>query len=208
LPNELTHTVTYGDTVIDLAQRYNSTVDAIIAYNDLSANGVIFVNQELLVPVPVGQGTPVIQPGGGQGDETTYVVQPGDTLFRIAANNNTTVARLAQYNGILNPARIFPGQEILIPPADTTVPSTSGPPTAVPIGGQAPAQVTPIAPPVQPVPQNFIDPTGALIHIVQPGENIFRIGLIYNVTWDRIARANGIFNPNFVIAGQRLVIPR
>lgn len=50
-------------------------------------------------------------------------------------------------------------------------------------------------------------PTGAIIHVVQPGENLFRIGLRYGLTWDMIARANGIFNPNAIFAGQRLIIP-
>jgi LysM repeat protein len=47
-----------------------------------------------------------------------------------------------------------------------------------------------------------------LYHTVQPGETLFRIGLRYNFTWDRIAAANGITNPNKVFAGQKLCIPR
>ncbi len=49
--------------------------------------------------------------------------------------------------------------------------------------------------------------TGGTIHVVQPGENLFRIGLRYGLRWDVIAAANNIFNPNFVFAGQRLIIP-
>lgn len=45
------------------------------------------------------------------------------------------------------------------------------------------------------------------VHIVQPGENLFRISLRYNVTMDALARANGIVNPNHIYVGQRLVIP-
>jgi LysM repeat protein len=43
--------------------------------------------------------------------------------------------------------------------------------------------------------------------VVQPGENLFRIALKYNMTWDVLARANGIFYPTFVFPGQMLVIP-
>jgi spore germination protein YaaH len=51
-------------------------------------------------------------------------------------------------------------------------------------------------------------PSGSLIHVVQPGENIFRIGLRYNLTWDRIAAANRLINPHILFVGQQLVIPQ
>lgn len=44
-------------------------------------------------------------------------------------------------------------------------------------------------------------------HIVQPGENLFRIGLKYGMTTDVLMQANGIFNPNLVYVGQSLCIP-
>src|SRR5690606_7633008 len=46
-----------------------------------------------------------------------------------------------------------------------------------------------------------------IIHIVQPGENLFRISLRYNTTISAIATANGIANVNLIYVGQRLVIP-
>lgn len=49
--------------------------------------------------------------------------------------------------------------------------------------------------------------TGPRIHIVQPGENLYRISLLYNVSMWSIAQANGILNLNRIYAGQRLVIP-
>jgi len=52
-----------------------------------------------------------------------------------------------------------------------------------------------------------VAPIGGRIHIVQQGENLFRIGLKYGVDWQDIARANGIVNPNEVVVGQKLVIP-
>lgn len=50
-----------------------------------------------------------------QSDGPTYVVLPGDTLFRIAQVFGTTVVELAAANGIDDPASIFPGQELVIP---------------------------------------------------------------------------------------------
>jgi lipoprotein-anchoring transpeptidase ErfK/SrfK len=45
------------------------------------------------------------------------------------------------------------------------------------------------------------------VHVVQRGENLFRIALRYGVTYQALAAANGIANPNRVYVGQRLVIP-
>ncbi|MGD9030647.1 MAG: LysM peptidoglycan-binding domain-containing protein [Anaerolineae bacterium] len=45
------------------------------------------------------------------------------------------------------------------------------------------------------------------IHVVQRGDNLFRIGLRYGVTVDALVAANGLRNPNHVWVGQRLVIP-
>jgi LysM repeat protein len=43
-------------------------------------------------------------------------------------------------------------------------------------------------------------------HVVQPGENLFRIALKYGTTVEAIAAANNIINPSFVYVGQELVI--
>jgi LysM repeat protein len=48
---------------------------------------------------------------------------------------------------------------------------------------------------------------GNVIHVVQPGENLFRISLRYNVSMASIAAANNIANYNLIFAGQQLIIP-
>ncbi len=44
-------------------------------------------------------------------------------------------------------------------------------------------------------------------HVVQPGENLYRIALRYGTTVAALARLNGIRDPGRIVAGQRLVIP-
>lgn len=51
---------------------------------------------------------------GGAPKHATYVVQPGDTLSGIASKFNTTYLKIAADNGITNPNRIYPGQELII----------------------------------------------------------------------------------------------
>ncbi len=45
-----------------------------------------------------------------------------------------------------------------------------------------------------------------IIHVVAPGENLYRIGLKYGVTWMAIMQANGLAGST-IYAGQQLTIP-
>jgi len=131
-------------------------------------------------PVPA-TATPVIEvsetTAGVVVGGTTYVVRWGDTLFSISLKFGTTVDAIKEANGLTSDF-IIVGQELIIP-VDGTVPPGMVPP---PAGG----------------------PT---IHIVQPGENLFRISLRYGTTVDAIAKANNIVNPWFIYVGQELKIP-
>ncbi|MBC8099778.1 MAG: LysM peptidoglycan-binding domain-containing protein [Armatimonadetes bacterium] len=51
------------------------------------------------------------------------------------------------------------------------------------------------------------DTPGMTIHIVQRGENLFRIALDYGLTVNQVAQVNGIGNVNSIYVGQRLLIP-
>lgn len=50
-------------------------------------------------------------------------------------------------------------------------------------------------------------PCSGTTHVVQTGENLFRIGLQYNLTATQVAAANGISNINYIQVGQVLCIP-
>jgi LysM repeat protein len=48
---------------------------------------------------------------------------------------------------------------------------------------------------------------GSVTHVVQPGENLYRIALKYGTTVEAISAANSIVNPSQIYAGQKLTIP-
>ncbi|MGD2079459.1 MAG: LysM peptidoglycan-binding domain-containing protein [Chloroflexota bacterium] len=114
--------------------------------------------------------------------QQTYVVQPGENLFRIALNHGLTTQELAAANGIVNPAWIYAGQVLVIPQAGS--PSSN------------PAPAAPSAP-----------ATSSTTHLVQRGEILSRIALRYGVSVQSIAQANGIYNPSLIYYGQTLIIP-
>lgn len=45
------------------------------------------------------------------------------------------------------------------------------------------------------------------VHVVQRGENLFRIALKYNLSTEEVAEANGITDMSNILVGQRLIIP-
>ena len=44
-----------------------------------------------------------------------YIVQPGDSLLKIALRFQTTVQALAEANSLTNPNKLAPGQSLVIP---------------------------------------------------------------------------------------------
>lgn len=52
------------------------------------------------------------------------------------------------------------------------------------------------------------EPTaGPVIHTVRAGENLYRIGLRYGVTWQVIMEANNIAEATDIYVGMELIIP-
>ena len=119
--------------------------------------------------------------------DTTYTVQPGDTLALLARRYGTTVTAIAQTNHIINPNLIYVGQTLIIPDGSS---------------------VNPPGPTPTPPPSTSPPPTGETItYVVQSGDTMFRIGVRFNVTVSALALANGITNMNLIYVGQTLVIP-
>jgi len=131
-------------------------------------------------PVPTAAPAATQEAAAASGTGSTYIVRWGDTLFSIAQRFGVTVDAIKQANGLTSDF-ITVGEELTIPGA--TIPPEPEP------GG-------PSYPPGRPG-----------IHIVQPGENLFRIALRYDTTVECLAEANHIINPWFIYVGQELVIP-
>jgi LysM repeat protein len=105
------YVVRWGDTLLSIATQFGVTVEAIKVANGLSGD-IIVVGQNLVIPSTAAPspGTP-----GTGGTTTVHIVQPGETMFRIALLYNTTVEAISQANGISNPWFIYVGQQLTIP---------------------------------------------------------------------------------------------
>jgi LysM repeat protein len=132
-PGAPTHAVIAGETLTAIAARYGTTVSILASLNRLADPSYIMAGQILDLPVDRVSA----QSGGGNPGWIAEVVHPGDTLMAIAARHGTTVAALADANGIGDPSLIFAGATILVPgaaderAAATEAPAASAPPPAV-----------------------------------------------------------------------------
>lgn len=113
-----------GDTLGQIATRFDTTVERLAEANDIDNVNLIYVGQLLDIPgsdTDTGNGSGDTSgdndDNGGSNAATTYTVQAGDTLGSIAARFDTTVAILAQSNRIENVNLIHVGQELAIPGA-------------------------------------------------------------------------------------------
>ncbi len=138
--NEVTYTVKPGETLFRIALRYHTTVQALAEANKITNPALIYAGQILKIPgaaatptpapaatlIPTSTAIPV--------ETTTYTVQRGDTLFRIAVRLHSTVTQLVSLNNLSNPNLIYVGQILKVPGAGSST-STNVVPT------KAPAQV-------------------------------------------------------------------
>ena len=182
--NAQTYVVQWGDTLAKIAQQFGVTADAIQTANALSG-AYLFAGQTLVIPTADSE--LALQSSGG-----VHVVQPGETLFKIGLKYGLSWVVIKQANN-LSGTKIYAGQTLIIPVGGT--PSIPGPNPE-----QAPASSTP--------PETSAQPSGdgTLVHIVQRGETLFKIGLKYNLRWTVIQAANGLTGTK-IYAGQRLIIP-
>jgi len=103
-----THVVQKGENLFRIALRHGSSVEAIANANGITNPALVYVGQKLVIPFSGDQSTP-------SADGSTYVVQAGDNLFRIALRYNMSYLYLAQHNNITNPSNIYTGQVLRIP---------------------------------------------------------------------------------------------
>lgn len=151
----------------------------------------------------VASGAPVAvqaQGGYGYGYPTTYVVQPGDTLFSIASRYNVSLSELATINGLYDVNQVYVGQVLRMP---SPLPGTGNP---------TPPQQPPVVYPYYP-PQPYYPPGTTVTtvttyrrYVVRKGDTLSAVAVCYNTTVAALVAANPGINPNYIYYGQVLNI--
>lgn len=99
---ETTYTVQKGDSLYAIANKYNTTVDALKKANNLTSN-ILSIGQVLKIPTVLETETGI-----------TYTVKSGDSLYSIAREYNTTVDAIKSLNN-LSSNLLSIGQVLKIP---------------------------------------------------------------------------------------------
>ena len=131
--------VTSGDTLYSIANRFNTTIGALAQLNGLSNANRLSIGQELRIPVgddvkpydepvddkplmdeemsepPRPDDKPYHSGYAHHEGALLYVVQPGDTLYRISIKFDVSLVALAEINNISNYQLVFVGQTLIIP---------------------------------------------------------------------------------------------
>jgi LysM repeat protein len=122
---------------------------------------------------------------------TAYVVQPGDTLAKIGRQFCTSWVGIYE----LNRAVIGPNPNVLPPGIVLQVPNQCG---SIP----PPCTVYDRGPTL-----HARGRVNGNIYTVVFGDTTFSVSRRFGLTVDQLAAANGLWNPNFIYAWQKLVIP-
>jgi membrane-bound lytic murein transglycosylase D len=104
------YTAKKGDTVSDLASRFNSSPQSIKKVNSLENPDLIKKGQKLKIPV----GDQKINSIGTEGKWIVYIVKKGDTLWDIARKFGVLLEKLVIWNQMDVPSRLNVGDRIKI----------------------------------------------------------------------------------------------
>ena len=103
-----TYTVKAGDSLWAIANSHKMTLNDLKRVNNLSSD-LIYVGQTL--KVTKGAVTTANKPNTQSNTNKTYTVKAGDSLWRIASNNGTTVNQLKALNNLTSDM-IYVGQNL------------------------------------------------------------------------------------------------
>lgn len=118
-PGTTSYTIKAGDTFYRLAQRFNTTVAAMISANPTVNPDQLRIGQVICLPARQPAFPPC--PEGNY-----YTIQAGDSLFAIARRFNVSLDDLLEANPLVDPNRLQIGQIICIPVATPPVTCPAG----------------------------------------------------------------------------------
>jgi membrane-bound lytic murein transglycosylase D len=92
----VTHKVKSGDSLSVIAERYKTSISAIMNMNGLKSRNYLMIGWNLKIPTQGGSSAIYLE----EGQVVEYVVKKGDSLWKIANNYNTTINAIQSINNL------------------------------------------------------------------------------------------------------------
>ena len=104
-----------GDSLYRIAHNHGISLTTLLEWNHLSVDSIIHPGQGLIVSDGSSSSTEEVEEtaASSESNETTYTVQPGDGLWRIAKNHGLTLDELKSINQLTSNI-IQPGQVLIV----------------------------------------------------------------------------------------------
>jgi LysM repeat protein len=179
----------------------NLTATALVgAATQLAAEHATATATALGTLPPSNTPTPTATLDPNRPTDCIHIVRRGETAYAIARNYGVTLDEIAVASGSPNLSVLSVGQELVIPECGNLTP-TPGP---TPTSEVPPTEAAPVGDSLAPTETPEVE---GRTHLIQPGENLYRIALRYGVTMAALRNANNISNVNVIKAGDTLIIP-
>lgn len=115
-PTLIRYVVVSGDTLLKIANRFKTTVQAIQTENKISDPNRIFVGQVLRIPSISSQlATQIAAAPAPETEVRIHTVVSGDTIFGIARQYKVSASKIVELNQLANPDLLRIGQRLKIP---------------------------------------------------------------------------------------------
>ena len=102
---KLTHIITAGDSLWELAKKYKVSTRALAKWNGIAPKDPIYPGKKLVVWLPNNKPSGIIR-------NITYVVKNGDSLARIGQKFNVKINDIVSWNQLDKAKYIQPGQRL------------------------------------------------------------------------------------------------
>jgi len=205
------HTVSKGETISEIAQKYNVKPSAIYELNPDAVNG-IKLKSVLLIPTKSKKNTPVSTPAIASNlPEKTHEVLPKETVYGIAKQHNISIEDLYKINPNLEKEGLKIGQNIKIPQTaleDFTVTKETEKTIEVkkPTVSKknSPKEEIVVAPKAN---EKIEIPTEGIQYEILPKESLYSIAKKYGITLADLQKANPELGNKSLKVGQKITVP-
>lgn len=109
-----TYKVVYGDSWWGIANRVGLDMYTLAKLNGKTINSVIYPGETLRIKGTIKNNAKPIKQSSQMASNASYVVQPGDSWWSIAARHGMSMDTLAAINAKSINATIYPGQRLVI----------------------------------------------------------------------------------------------